>query len=143
MSRGRYQARSKVVQKLGRDGLVEQNRATGQEQRVSKRDADISFGPERPQEQQSGNEARQRAAQKKKLVRTMQQEYAEFRSSGFEEESAISEPGEQVQEEYHAPIRKADDVPAAPIVHEPEGPRPAKHRQEKPPLQALYPDSGT
>ena len=131
MSRERYQARSKVVQKLGRDGLVEQNRATGQEQRVSKRDADISFGPERAQEQQPGKETRQRAAQKKKLVRTMQQEYAEFRSSGFEEESAISEPGEQVQEEYHAPIRMADDVPAAPVIHEAETPRPWKHRQEK------------
>ena len=48
MSRERYRARSKKVQKLGRDGLVEQDRATGAEQRVSQRTADVSFGPERP-----------------------------------------------------------------------------------------------
>ena len=48
MSRERYRARSKKVQKLGRDGLVEQDRATGAEQRVSQRAADVSFGPERP-----------------------------------------------------------------------------------------------
>ena len=48
MSRERYRARSKKVQKLGRDGLVEQDRATGAEQRVSRRTADVSFGPERP-----------------------------------------------------------------------------------------------
>ena len=48
MSRERYRARSKKVQKLGRDGLVEQGRATGAEQRISQRTADVSFGPERP-----------------------------------------------------------------------------------------------
>ena len=51
MSRKRYQAKAKKVQKLGRDGLVEQNRATGGEQRISQRTADISFDHERPQEQ--------------------------------------------------------------------------------------------
>ena len=51
MSRERYQARSKKVQKLGRDGLVEQDRATGEDQRVSQRTADVSFGPERPARQ--------------------------------------------------------------------------------------------
>ena len=46
--RGReFRARDKKVQKLGRDGLVEQNKATGEERRVSQRTADISFGPER------------------------------------------------------------------------------------------------
>ena len=130
MSRERYQARSKVVQKLGRDGLVEQNRATGQEQRVSKRDADIYFGPERQQVQKTDADAHRHLAQKKKLERTMRQEYAEFRSATYEQEIDSASP-EHAQEEYHASMRTADDVPAEPIVHEPEGPRPAKHRQEK------------
>ena len=51
MSRKRFRARAKTVQKLGRDGLVERNLATGEERRVSQRMADISFGPERTQEQ--------------------------------------------------------------------------------------------
>lgn len=51
MSRELYRARNKKIQKLGRDGLVEQDRATGQEERVSQKAADISFGPERIQEQ--------------------------------------------------------------------------------------------
>ena len=47
--RGReFRARDKKVQKLGRDGLVEQNKATGEEHRVSQRTADISFGPTFP-----------------------------------------------------------------------------------------------
>ena len=51
MSRKRFRARAKTVQKLGRDGLVERNLATGEERRVSQRMADFSFGPERTQEQ--------------------------------------------------------------------------------------------
>lgn len=54
MSGKRFQARAKTVQKLGRDGLVEQNKATGEEKRVSRRPADLSFGPERPQVQTAG-----------------------------------------------------------------------------------------
>lgn len=54
MSRELYRARSKKVQKLGRDGLVEQDKATGQEERVGQRTADVSFGPERIQEQAAG-----------------------------------------------------------------------------------------
>ena len=51
MSREQYRARSKKVQKLGRDGLVEQDKATGWEDRISQRTADISFGPDRTPEQ--------------------------------------------------------------------------------------------
>ena len=55
--RGReFRARDKKVQKLGRDGLVEQNKATGEERRVSQRTADISFGPERKADQQLGRQ---------------------------------------------------------------------------------------
>ena len=60
MSGKRFRARAKTVQKLGRDGLVEQNMATGEEKRVSQRTADISFGPARPQEQAAGHRAAQR-----------------------------------------------------------------------------------
>ena len=49
MSRKRFRARAKTVQKLGRDGLVERDLATGEERRVSQRMADVSFGPERTQ----------------------------------------------------------------------------------------------
>lgn len=51
MSREQYRARSKKVQKLGRDGLVEQDKATGREERISQREADVSFGPNRTPEQ--------------------------------------------------------------------------------------------
>ena len=52
MSRNRYRAKSKRVQKLGRDGLVEQDKATGEERRVSQRTADVSFGPDRAPDQE-------------------------------------------------------------------------------------------
>ena len=48
MSRERFQAREKKVQKMGRDGLVEHNRATGEEKRVSQRTADAAFDRARP-----------------------------------------------------------------------------------------------
>ena len=51
MSRELYRAKSKRVQKLGRDGLVEQDKATGEERRVSQRTADVSFGPDRALDQ--------------------------------------------------------------------------------------------
>ncbi|MDE6591043.1 MAG: hypothetical protein K2K53_12030, partial [Oscillospiraceae bacterium] len=60
MSGKRFQARAKTVQKLGRDGLVEQNMATDEEKRVSQRTADISFGPNRSTEQAAGHRAAQR-----------------------------------------------------------------------------------
>ncbi len=60
MSRKQYRARSKKVQKLGRDGLVEQDQVTGQEERISQRTADVSFGPERSQEQVAGRGSAQR-----------------------------------------------------------------------------------
>ena len=41
MSRELYRARSKKVQKMGRDGLVEQDRATGEERRIGEKEADV------------------------------------------------------------------------------------------------------
>lgn len=67
--RGReFRARDKKVQKLGRDGLVEQNKATGEERRVSQRTADISFGPERKADQQLGRQTSKRS--KKRSIRS-------------------------------------------------------------------------
>ena len=67
--RGReFRARDKKVQKLGRDGLVEQNKATGEERRVSQRTADISFGPERKPDQQLGRQTSKRS--KKRSIRS-------------------------------------------------------------------------
>ena len=60
MSGQRFRAREKTVQKMGRDGLVEQNLATGQQQRISRRAADISFQAERPEKQAAGHRAAQR-----------------------------------------------------------------------------------
>lgn len=61
MSGKRFQARAKTVQKLGRDGLTEQNLATGEEKRVSQRTTDISFGPDRATEQAAGHRAAARS----------------------------------------------------------------------------------
>ena len=55
-----FRARDKKVQKLTRDGLAEQNKATGEEHLVSQRTADISFGPERTEEQAAGRTAAKR-----------------------------------------------------------------------------------
>lgn len=52
-----FRARDKKVQKLTRDGLAEQNKATGEEHLVSQRTADISFGPDRTKEQAAGRTA--------------------------------------------------------------------------------------
>ena len=52
MSGKRFQSRAKTVQKLGRDGLVEQNMATGEEKRVSQRTANAAFDRARPTERE-------------------------------------------------------------------------------------------
>ncbi len=61
-----FRARDKKVQKLTRDGLVERNQATGEESRISQRTADISFGPERTQEQALKRPEASRARNKQK-----------------------------------------------------------------------------
>lgn len=61
-----FRARDKKVQKLTRDGLVERNQATGEESRISQRTADISFRPERTQEQALKRPEASRARNKQK-----------------------------------------------------------------------------
>ena len=58
-----FQAREKKVQKMSLDGLVEQNRATGEEQRISGRLADVSFGKEHTADTALGRSAKARASQ--------------------------------------------------------------------------------
>lgn len=55
-----FRSRDKKVHKMGRDGLIEQNQTTGEEQRISQRLADVSFEKGRPQEQAAGHRAAKR-----------------------------------------------------------------------------------
>lgn len=127
MSRERYQARSKKVQRLGRDGLVELDRATGEETRVSQRTADISFGPERPARQDAGQDGA-RSRQRRQI----------------REQAAQSDPvnGPDVPTpERPATPRGAADVPmnaAAPSEKRERYKRAAVRRQHDPPPRLIY-----
>ena len=136
MSGKRFQARAKTVQKLGRDGLVEQNMATGEEKRVSQRTADVSFGPARPQEQAAGHRAAQRSGgdsaspgkKRRKQPRPVQQ---------TAEEAAYATPAPTSVPEAPMPdtpsMRMAADAPmmAAPTGSEDPPPPPASRKRRK------------
>lgn len=136
MSGKRFQSRAKTVQKLGRDGLVEQNMATGEEKRVSQRTADISFGPARPQEQAAGHRAVQRSGgdsvspgkKRRKQPRPVQQ---------TAEEAAYATPEPASVPEAPMPdtpsMRMAADAPmmAAPTGSEDPLPPPASRKRRK------------
>ncbi len=136
MSGKRFQSRAKTVQKLGRDGLVEQNMATGEEKRVSQRTADISFGPARPQEQAAGHRAAQRSGgdsassgkKRRKQPRPVQQ---------TAEEAAYATPEPASVPEAPMPdtpsMRMAADAPmmAAPTGSEDPPPPPASRKRRK------------
>ena len=136
MSGKRFQARAKTVQKLGRDGLVEQNMATGEEKRVSQRTADVSFGPARPQEQAAGHRAVQRSdgdstssgKKRRKQPRPVQQ---------TAEEAAYATPAPTSVPEAPMPdtpsMRMAADAPmmAAPTGSEDPPPPPASRKRRK------------
>lgn len=138
MSGKRFQARAKTVQKLGRDGLIEQNMATGEEKRVSRRTADLSFGPARPQEQAAGHRAAQRSGgesvssskKRRKQPRPVQQ---------TAEEAAYAAPEPVSVPEAPTPdspsMRMAADAPmmAAPVASEDTPPLPpdAQRRRKR------------
>ena len=136
MSGKRFQSRAKTVQKLGRDGLVEQNMATGEEKRVSQRTADVSFGPARPQEQAAGHRAVQRSGgdsvspgkKRRKQPRPVQQ---------TAEEAAYATPAPTSVPEAPMPdtpsMRMAADAPmmAAPTGSEDPPPPPASRKRRK------------
>lgn len=137
MSGKRFQARAKTVQKLGRDGLVEQNMATGEEKRISQRTADVSFGPDRAVEQAAGHRAAQRggsdpaapAKKRRKQPRPVQQTAEE---AVYAAQAPSSVPEMPVPD---APsMRMAADAPmmAAPTVSEaPPPPSPASRRRRR------------
>ena len=134
MSREEYRARSKKVQKMGRDGLVERDKATGEERRVSQRAADVSFSPNRTEEQAAGHRAVQRggpaasAKKRRKQPRPIQQTAEE---AAYASQSTASVP------EFSAPdapsMRMAVDAPmvAAPTGGEDAPPPPASQRRHK------------
>ena len=137
MSGKRFQARAKTVQKLGRDGLVEQNMATGEEKRVSQRTADISFGPARPQEQAAGHRAAQRgggdpaapAKKRRKQPRPVQQTAEE---AAYAAQEPVSVPDTPVPEV--SSMRMAADAPmmAAPVSSgDPPPPPPTSRKRRK------------
>ena len=136
MSGKRFQSRAKTVQKLGRDGLVEQNMATGEEKRVSQRTADVSFGPARPQEQAAGHRAVQRSGgdsvspgkKRRKQPRPVQQTAEEAVYAAQEPVSVPDTPVPEVSS-----MRMAADAPmmAAPVTSEDPPPPPPTSRRRR------------
>ena len=120
MSRERFRARSKKVQKLGRDGLVEQDRATGEEQRVSQRTADVSFGREHPAERDTAQKSKERG--KKARLRAQIAEYQQQIAPMDAPE--VSEPGPIGME------RAADDPPPARVPSDDGKARAARHKRQ-------------
>lgn len=137
MSGKRFQARAKTVQRLGRDGLVERNMATGEEKRVSQRTADVSFGPDRAVEQAAGHRAAQRsgsdpaapAKKRRKQPRPIQQTAEEAVYAAQEPVSVSDTPVPDAPS-----MRMAADAPmmAAPTISEdPPPPPPASRRRRR------------
>lgn len=137
MSGKRFQARANTVQKLGRDGLLEQNMATGEEKRISQRTADISFGPARTQEQATGHRAAMQddgnptgpSRKRRKQSRPVQQTAEEAANATPETISTSEVPVPEVSS-----MRMAADAPmmAAPVASEaPLSTPPTSQRQRK------------
>ena len=127
MSRERFQARSKKVQKLGRDGLVEQDRASGEEQRVSQRTADVSFGRERPAERDTAQNSKERGkkARLRAQIAEYQQQIAPMDAPERTEAPnapEVSEPGPIGME------RAADDTPPVRVPSDDGKARAARHK---------------
>ena len=113
MSGKRFQARAKTVQKLGRDGLMEQNKATGEEKRVSGRTADISFGPDRPQEQAAGHRAAMRGGDPAPPGKKKRKQPRPVRQTA---EEAVWASTPSVPEPYSVPEVPDVPEPAAPSM---------------------------
>ena len=134
MSRERFQAREKKVQKMGRDGLVEQNRATGEEKRVSQRTADAAFDRARPTEREDIRRPAVRGAdtgKKRKQPRPAPETRAEQTEALLTPEylaDATAEPPPDAP----ATMRGAVDMPLldAPAAEEPT-PAPVRKRPQK------------
>ncbi len=113
MSREQFRARSKRVQKLGRDGLVEQDRATGEERRVSQRTADISFGPERSPEAELGRTPPPAKGRRRKQPRPAPP--PEAAQAGTPDTPTLAEPDRtRANTPADAPNEPGTDSPSAP-----------------------------
>ncbi len=135
MSRERFQAREKKVQKMGRDGLVEHNRATGEEKRVSQRTADAAFDRARPTEREDIRRPAVRGAdtgKKRKQPRPAPETRAEQTEVLLTPEylaDATAEPPPDAP----ATMRGAVDMPLldAPAAEEPTPAPVRKHSQKR------------
>jgi len=135
VSRERFQAREKKVQKMGRDGLVEHNRATGEEKRVSQRTADAAFDRARPTEREDIRRPAVRGAdtgKKRKQPRPAPETRAEQTEVLLTPEylaDATAEPPPDAP----ATIRGAVDMPLldAPAAEEPTPAPVRKHPQKR------------
>jgi len=135
VSRERFQAREKKVQKMGRDGLVEHNRATGEEKRVSQRTADAAFDRARPTEREDIRRPAVRGAdtgKKRKQPRPAPETRAEQTEVLLTPEylaDATAEPPPDAP----ATMRGAVDMPLldAPAAEEPTPAPVRKHPQKR------------
>ena len=135
MSRERFQAREKKVQKMGRDGLVEHNRAIGEEKRVSQRTADAAFDRARPTEREDIRRPAVRGAdtgKKRKQPRPAPETRAEQTEPLLTPEylaDATAEPPPDAP----ATMRGAVDMPLldAPAAEEPTPAPVRKHPQKR------------
>ena len=128
---------------MGRDGLIEQNRATGEEIRVSQRAEDMSFDRARPADQEAGHHLEKRenadsgTKKRRKQPRPIQQtaEEAVWASTPEPVQPYMPEPVETYTPEQNTPsMRMAVDAPmmAAALVAEPEPPSlPDKRKRKK------------
>ena len=134
MSRDLYRGRSKKVQKLGRDGLVEQDRATGEEHRVSQRAADVSFAPERQKSKpvQSGHRQKRSQQRRSRQKRSRESIVESLRNAGVEyvpafPDSAQDRAGDinlEAPPDIAAEMRGAADIPLlVPAEDVDEGPQ--------------------
>ena len=129
MSRERFRARPKKVQKLGRDGLVEQDRATGEEQRVSQRTADVSFGRERPSERDAAQQGKERS--KKARLRAQIAEYQQPSVPADTPERTEAPGAPEVPTPEQTTIeRSADDVPLTRTAHDSGKTVTARHKRQ-------------
>ncbi len=120
-----FRARDKKVQKLGRDGLIEQNKATGEERRVSQRTADISFGPERTQQSQQSGQQPPKKHKKRPVRSDLRSRMPEMDNptdhaepldtpEGTEEPLEIHEVAEPAGPDTPPVIRDTRDIPIPP-----------------------------
>lgn len=132
-----FRARDKTVQKLTRDGLVEQNRSTGEERLVSQKTADIAFGPKRTKEQAaSRSSARRRQRRPPRYEMEAAEQPAEIRDT--RRDAVLPPMQKRKQRRPDACQESAEAAPAgddaAPRLEEAPAPRPTA--DEKPSVRA-------